>query len=81
MMHQALAEISIKNEKRELPKETMKSLVNRHYKIINFSKDVENLFSYIALLQLLCNTLIICCIGFLMIIVGIICEFHVYIHY
>ncbi|XP_076666637.1 odorant receptor 13a [Andrena cerasifolii] len=68
MMHQALAEISIKNEKRELPKETMKSLVDRHYKIINFSKDVENLFSYIALLQLLCNTLIICCIGFLIII-------------
>lgn len=44
-------------------------LVHRHRKIIALSENIENLFSIIALLQLLWNTLIICCSGFMIILV------------
>ncbi|XP_076171912.1 odorant receptor 13a-like [Ptiloglossa arizonensis] len=68
MMHQALAEISTKISKHGLPKSTIKQLFTRHHKIIIFTKNIENLFSYIALMQLLCNTFSICCTGFLIIV-------------
>ncbi|XP_015440204.1 PREDICTED: odorant receptor 13a-like [Dufourea novaeangliae] len=68
MMHQALAAVCSKNKEQCLPKSTVKRLVNRHQKILNFTKYIENLFSYIALMQILCNTISICCIGFLMVV-------------
>ncbi|XP_011156215.2 odorant receptor 82a [Solenopsis invicta] len=43
-------------------------LIHRHRKIISLSNDIENLFSSIALLQLLWNTLIICCSGFMIVL-------------
>ncbi|XP_076640936.1 odorant receptor 10-like isoform X8 [Halictus rubicundus] len=39
----------------------------RHQEIILFTQRIERLFTYIALCQLLTNTLIICCLGFLFI--------------
>nr|XP_033337565.1 odorant receptor 4-like [Megalopta genalis] len=39
----------------------------RHQEIILFTERIERLFTYIALSQLLSNTLIICCLGFLFI--------------
>ncbi|XP_076279801.1 odorant receptor 10-like [Lasioglossum baleicum] len=39
----------------------------RHQEIIQFTQRIERMFTYIALGQLLTNTLIICCLGFLMI--------------
>lgn len=45
-------------------------LIHRHRKIITLSDDIENLFSSIALIQLLWNTLIICFAGFLFIFVS-----------
>ncbi|XP_076284943.1 odorant receptor 10-like [Lasioglossum baleicum] len=39
----------------------------RHQEIILFTQRIERLFTYIALCQLLSNTLIICCLGFLFI--------------
>lgn len=48
----------------------IKDLVRRHQKIISLSNDIEKLYSPIALLQILWNTLIICCAGFLIIIVS-----------
>ncbi|XP_078047600.1 odorant receptor 10-like isoform X2 [Augochlora pura] len=39
----------------------------RHQEIILFTQRIERLFTYIALFQLLSNTLIICCLGFLFI--------------
>ncbi|XP_076640934.1 odorant receptor 10-like isoform X6 [Halictus rubicundus] len=41
----------------------------RHQEIILFTQRIERLFTYIALCQLLTNTLIICCLGFLFITV------------
>ncbi|KAK2587305.1 hypothetical protein KPH14_003024 [Odynerus spinipes] len=45
-------------------KDTLSSLIDDHERIIVFSTNIENLFSYIALLQFLTNTLAICFSGF-----------------
>ncbi|KAK9298106.1 hypothetical protein QLX08_008431 [Tetragonisca angustula] len=66
MLHEALENIFVKNHKSL--RNVVKPLIDLHYQIILGSENIENLFSYIALMQLLCNTLIICCIGFLIIV-------------
>ncbi|XP_011155659.3 odorant receptor 13a [Solenopsis invicta] len=43
-------------------------LVERHNKIISFSDNIEQLFSFIVLMQVVWNTLVICCLGFIFII-------------
>ncbi|XP_011862385.1 PREDICTED: odorant receptor 13a-like [Vollenhovia emeryi] len=43
-------------------------LIERHNRIILFSKNIESLFSFIALMQVVWNTLVICCLGFVVII-------------
>ncbi|XP_018301870.1 odorant receptor 13a-like [Mycetomoellerius zeteki] len=43
-------------------------LIERHNRIISFSKNIEQLFSLIALMQVVWNTLVICSIGFLLIV-------------
>ncbi|XP_017792696.1 PREDICTED: putative odorant receptor 71a [Habropoda laboriosa] len=68
MLQKALTNISIKDEKHRLSRNTTKSLIHRHHRIIINSDSIESLFSYIALMQWLCNTLVICCIGFLIVI-------------
>jgi len=50
----------------------LKMLVVQHNKVISFSDNIEKLFSFIALMQVLWNTLVICCLGFVIIIVSII---------
>ncbi|XP_024891693.1 odorant receptor 4-like isoform X2 [Temnothorax curvispinosus] len=42
-------------------------IVRKHQKIINLSENIENLYSYIALVQFLSNTVMICSIGFLVV--------------
>ncbi|CAL1674368.1 unnamed protein product [Lasius platythorax] len=39
-------------------------LITRHQRIITFSDNIEELYSDIALMQFLSNTVVICCIGF-----------------
>ncbi|XP_026824134.1 odorant receptor 13a isoform X3 [Ooceraea biroi] len=48
----------------------IKRFIDRHQKTIILSEHIENLFTYIALMQLLWNTLVICCTGFVIIIVS-----------
>ncbi|XP_011870718.1 PREDICTED: odorant receptor 13a-like isoform X3 [Vollenhovia emeryi] len=43
---------------------SVKLLINRHQRIIMFSGNIEELYSDIALMQFLSNTVVICCIGF-----------------
>ncbi|KZC15162.1 Putative odorant receptor 13a [Dufourea novaeangliae] len=43
----------------------LRFVVSRHQEIIVFTKKVEKLFTYIALSQLVSNTLITCCVGFI----------------
>ncbi|XP_029663520.1 odorant receptor 22c-like [Formica exsecta] len=45
-----------------------KSLVERHQKIISLSNNIENYFSFIALLQFIWNSFVICCLGFMVVI-------------
>lgn len=48
----------------------IKVLINKHQRIIDLSDNIEDLFSNVALLQFVWNTLVICCIGFLIVIVS-----------
>jgi hypothetical protein len=48
---------------------TMKNLIGKHQKIIMFTENIESLYCYIALMQFVSNTLIICSIGFVIVVV------------
>ncbi|KAG7207070.1 hypothetical protein KM043_000952 [Ampulex compressa] len=43
-------------------------LIERHREVIGFSRHIEQLFTYIALMQFVSNTVVICCLGFLIVI-------------
>jgi len=49
---------------------TTNKIIQKHQKIINFSKNVENLYTYIALLQFASNTIMICSLAFLIVSVS-----------
>ncbi|XP_015185285.1 PREDICTED: odorant receptor 85b-like [Polistes dominula] len=70
IMCQKLTNISPKIMKEKSCKDTLKSLIDSHERIINFSLNVESVFTYIALLQFLSNTLAICFSGFVIITVN-----------
>lgn len=48
----------------------MRALIKRHQRIIIFSENVENLYTYIALMMLLSDTIIICCLGYMIVTVS-----------
>ncbi|KAL0133984.1 hypothetical protein PUN28_001119 [Cardiocondyla obscurior] len=66
-MRQAIMEVHSTNDL-TISLNVFRDLVRRHRKIIALSNDIESLFSTISLLQLLWNTLIICCTGFMIIL-------------
>lgn len=70
IVRQKLAEITRKDIERGMIENVMKTLVVRHQKILSFSNNIETLFSNIALIQFVSNTLVICCLGFLIVIVS-----------
>lgn len=70
-MCQGLVEISSGDDAFDLRATTIKALVRRHQRIIALSTDIESLFSYIALMQFLWNTLVICSLGFIIVSVSI----------
>lgn len=70
IMRQDISEISNSKYDRNTTLIIIKTLICKHQKIITLSENIENLFSYIALMQLLWNTLVICCTGFVIIIVS-----------
>lgn len=55
---------------------TMGSLIRRHQNIIVFTEQIEDLYSYIALAQFISNTLVICCLGFIIVNVSNFNSFH-----
>ncbi|KAL0134010.1 hypothetical protein PUN28_001128 [Cardiocondyla obscurior] len=67
IMCRGLVEISSGDDAFDLRNSTIKALIRRHQRIIALSADIETLFSYIALMQFLWNTLVICCLGFLIV--------------
>ncbi|CAK9826540.1 Odorant receptor 13a [Anthophora retusa] len=62
IMCRNLVYVPYKNDKQ------IKVFINRHQEIIGFTERVEKLFTYIALSQLVFNTIITCCVGFLVVI-------------
>ncbi|XP_020289085.1 putative odorant receptor 92a [Pseudomyrmex gracilis] len=46
---------------------TMRSIITKHRQIILFAENIDNLYTYIALMMLLSDTLIICCLGFIIV--------------
>ncbi|CAL7941814.1 unnamed protein product [Xylocopa violacea] len=56
---------------REVPYKSKKQLqffITRHQEIITFADRLEKIFTYMALSQLLSNTLLICCLGYVIVI-------------
>ena len=49
---------------------TLGELIERHNRVFWFSDNIETLFSFIALMQVIWNTLVICSLGFIIIIVS-----------
>ncbi|XP_025262839.1 odorant receptor 22c-like isoform X2 [Camponotus floridanus] len=68
IVQRKLHEIMGKNIKQNITESIMKKLIIRHQKIILFSKNIEGLFSSIAFIELFSNTLIICCLGFIIVV-------------
>ncbi|XP_011065193.1 PREDICTED: uncharacterized protein LOC105152532 [Acromyrmex echinatior] len=68
IMQQDINEISNSKYDPSLSLIVIKALICKHQKIITLSENIENLYTYIALMQLLWNTLVICCTGFVIII-------------
>ncbi|GAB1863031.1 Odorant receptor [Camponotus japonicus] len=68
IMLQDLAEISKHNYDHNTFVIIIKDLICKHQRIIALSENIENLYTEIALMQILWNTLVICCTGFLIII-------------
>lgn len=72
IVRQKLGEITQKDVESGMSESFMKQLIVRHQRIISFSQSIEALYSNIALVQFVSNTMIICCLGFLIVIVSII---------
>ncbi|KAL6254518.1 hypothetical protein P5V15_014571 [Pogonomyrmex californicus] len=68
IMRQDLDEISNGKYDRSTFLVIIKGLICRHQKIITLSENIENLYTHIALMQVLWNTLVMCCTGFVIII-------------
>ncbi|XP_067206871.1 odorant receptor 10-like isoform X2 [Linepithema humile] len=49
-------------------KSTLETLIKRHNRVILFSNNIDKLFSFMALMQVFGNTLVICCLGFIVVI-------------
>jgi len=57
-------------KKRESIVITMNKIIRKHQKIIIFSKYVEDLYTYVALVQFTLNTVLICSLAFLIVTVS-----------
>ncbi|XP_020289077.1 odorant receptor 22c-like [Pseudomyrmex gracilis] len=68
LVRRKLSEITKKDIERQMTESIVKTLIVRHQRIIIFTKNIEALFSTIALTQFISNTLIICCLGFQIVI-------------
>ncbi|KAL6254508.1 hypothetical protein P5V15_014561 [Pogonomyrmex californicus] len=68
IMRQKFNDIARKSIEQGINESIVKMLIVRHQNIITFSKNIEALFSNIALVQFVSNTLIICCLGFIIVI-------------
>ncbi|GAB1863066.1 Odorant receptor [Camponotus japonicus] len=62
-----LAKLLSKENKHKSIAIIMKKIIRKHQKIIYFTKNIESLYTFIALMQFISNIMMICIIGFLII--------------
>ncbi|KAF3054419.1 Odorant receptor 112 [Nylanderia fulva] len=65
ILRERLMKAFSKNETDLTDEITIQTLIIKHQRIIVFSESIENLYTYIAFMMLLSDTLIICCIGYI----------------
>lgn len=66
-----LTELVIKNNEEEGESVvTINKIIRKHQKVIKFAEYIENMYTYIALLQFTLNTVLICSLGFLIVTVS-----------
>jgi len=70
ILRENLIEIFSKKGKRSPSQFIVKKLIKKHQKIITFSEQIEDLYSYIAMVMFVTDTLIICCVGFTVVAVS-----------
>lgn len=58
------------NEERGESVITTNKIIQKHQRIINFVEYIEDMYTYIALLQFTLNTVLICSLGFLIVTVS-----------
>ncbi|XP_012061487.1 PREDICTED: odorant receptor 67c-like [Atta cephalotes] len=64
ILREGLKKIFPKNGKCNPSHFTIKKIIKKHQKIITFSEHIEDLYTYIAVVLFVSDTLIICCLGF-----------------
>lgn len=69
MCHELL-EIPVTEDKHDLRMVALRSVVNRHQRIIAFTENIEDVFCYMALMQFLSNTFVLCFLGFVIVTVS-----------
>jgi len=57
-------------ERRESVTSMTNKIIRKHQRIIVFSEYIEDLYTYIALVQFISNTLLMCSLGFLIVTVS-----------
>ncbi|KAL0111047.1 hypothetical protein PUN28_012799 [Cardiocondyla obscurior] len=62
-----LLEISVADDKHDSHMVALRSVVIRHQRIVAFAENIENVFCYMALMQFLSNTFVICFLGFVIV--------------
>ncbi|KAL0134019.1 hypothetical protein PUN28_001132 [Cardiocondyla obscurior] len=62
-----LTNIFSKNSADSVDDITMQKLIIKHQQIITFAENIETLYTYIALIMLLSDTIIICCLGYIIV--------------
>ncbi|XP_077261523.1 uncharacterized protein LOC143897075 isoform X2 [Temnothorax americanus] len=64
ILRKSVTEIFPKKGKCSPSRSVVKEIIKKHQKVIIFSEHIEDLYSYIALVLFVSDTLIICCLGF-----------------
>lgn len=70
----ALREISPEKNNRQLAVSITKELIGKDQRIFVFSNKIKRIFCYIALIQFMSSTLVICCLGYMIVTVSRWCS-------
>ncbi|XP_018401491.1 PREDICTED: odorant receptor 13a-like [Cyphomyrmex costatus] len=67
ILREKLLDILPKEKTSSVSMITISSIIRKHQNIIVFTGKIEDLYSYIALAQFISNTIVICCLGFIIV--------------